>query len=86
MVGDTPNPGRGRLSSALLLSVAIILAGPGLSVYVLGILIPGRVVRAAMVVGYTSMAAYRLLDQDTAKGRLDCHSVKMTGWEQLPVF
>jgi hypothetical protein len=59
--------------------ITIILAGHGLLVYVLGILIPGRVVRAAMVVESTSMSAYRLMDQDTGKGRLDFHSANAPG-------
>lgn len=79
----------GRSNTSILnifFRIAIILEEIALLVYVLGIPIPGRVMWAAMVVECTSKSAYRLMDQDTAKGRPGCRSVKLPGWEQLPAF
>ena len=81
-----PNPGKGLCPLHSYSCVAIILTGPGLLGYGMGILIRGRVVLAAMLVECTSMSAYRLQDQNTGKSRLDCHSVNLPGWEHSPAL
>ena len=68
------------------MNLVIILAGLALLVYVLGTLIPGRVMPAAMMVECISMYAYRVMDQNTGKGRLDFPAVNSPDWEYLPAL
>ena len=62
-----PEPRQRTSSSALLLHTVIIPAEFDLRVYALDTPIPDRVMQAAMMVEYTSMSAYGLMDRDTGK-------------------